>query len=218
MVPPSLDDGPAHRFRGPLPPPAPTLPDWWANADDPLVYLTFGSVAGSLPLFPELYREALHALADAPVRVLVTVGRDADLSQLDPLPPNVHAEPWLAQDEVLPHADAAVSHGGYGTTLGALAHGVPMVLLPLFAGDQWRNARRVAELGAGLLVDDGERRVMEIPGPRAMATLPGALALVLGDSRFQRTAARLGREVAALPGAAAAVAVLERLPSVRLAH
>jgi hypothetical protein len=67
-------------------------------------------------------------------------------------------------------------------------------------------------------VDDGERRVMEIPTPRAMATLPGALKLVLGHTRFRQTAARLGREVAALPGAAAAVAVLERLPSVRLAH
>jgi UDP:flavonoid glycosyltransferase YjiC (YdhE family) len=135
------------------------------------------------------------------------------------LPDNVHVEAWLPQDEVLPHVDAAVGHGGFGTTLGALGHGVPMVLLPLFAGDQWRNARRVAELGAGLLVDDGERRVMEIPSQRAMNALPGALKLVLGDGRFRQSAARIRDEIVALPDTGAAVAVVEQLASpVRQAH
>ena len=209
-VPLGLDDGPAHRFRTPRPDAAPPLPDWWERPADPLVYLTFGSVSGSLPIFPELFRRALDAVAPLPVRVLLTVGRGADLSALGPLPANVHAEPWLAQEDVLPHAAAVVGHGGYGTTLGALAHGVPLVLLPLFAGDQWRNARRVAQLGAGLMLEDGERLAIALPGPTVMAALPAAVERVLAEPRFRRTARRIAADIAALPPVDDAVALIER--------
>ena len=64
----------------------------------------------------------------------------------------------------MPHAAAMVAHGGAGTTLAALTAGVPLVLLPLSA-DQPINARRVAELGAGLALDGGPRRVRGSPGP-----------------------------------------------------
>jgi UDP:flavonoid glycosyltransferase YjiC (YdhE family) len=208
MVPPGLDDGSAVRFRNGVARPAGPLPDWWENAGDPLVYLTFGSVTGSLPFFPALYQRVLEALAALPVRVLLTLGRDADPVALGPLPPNAHAEAWVAQDDVLAHAAVVVGHGGYGTTLGALAHGVPMVSLPLFAGDQWRTARRVAEVGAGVLLEDGERRVFDPPGPGVIARLPGALREVLADPAFGRAAQLLGEEMERLPPAADAVAVL----------
>ena len=58
----------------------------------------------------------------------------------------------MPQQDVLAHAAAAVVHGGSGSTLGALAAGVPLVVVPLFA-DQPQNARRVAEVGAGLAVE-----------------------------------------------------------------
>jgi UDP:flavonoid glycosyltransferase YjiC (YdhE family) len=212
LVPPGFDDGPAiERFRDTLPPAAPPLPAWWENADDPLVYLTFGSVTGSLPFFPALYHQALEALASLPVRVLLTFGRDADPAGLGALPANVHAEPWLAQHDVLPHAATVVSHGGYGTTLGALAHGVPLVLMPLFAGDQWRTARRVADVGAGLVLQDGERRVFDPPGPAVIGALPAAVQDVLADARFRHTAQRFGQEMAALPPASAALTALETI-------
>ena len=56
----------------PCPTPAPPLPDWWPGNDDPLVYVTFGSVTAGehLPYFPALYRAAIDALAPLPVRVL----------------------------------------------------------------------------------------------------------------------------------------------------
>ena len=142
---------------------------------------------------------------------LVVVGVALGLTGLGPLPANAHAEPWVAQHDVLPHAAAVVSHGGYGTTLGALAHGVPLVVLPLFAGDQWRTARRVAEVGAGLVLEDGERRVFEPPGPALMAALPGAVQEVLADPRFRHTVQGIGKEMAALPPASAAVSALQAL-------
>ncbi|MGH3451936.1 MAG: glycosyltransferase [Haloechinothrix sp.] len=42
---------------------------------------------------------------------------------------------------VLPRCDAAVSHGGSGSVMGALAHGLPQVLFPMGA-DQPQNAAR----------------------------------------------------------------------------
>jgi UDP:flavonoid glycosyltransferase YjiC (YdhE family) len=209
LAPPGLDDGPAERFRDAAPPPAPPLPDWWNGDDAPLVYLTLGSVTGSLPFFyPALYRRLLEALAPLPVRVLLTLGRDADPAALGALPANAHAEPWLSQHDVLPHAAAVVSHAGYGTTLGAIEHGVAHVMLPLFAGDQWRTAQRVDELEAGIAVHDGERRVFDAPSDAVIAALPAAVDRVLDDARRREAAGRLGAQMAALPEAGAAAAAL----------
>jgi UDP:flavonoid glycosyltransferase YjiC (YdhE family) len=76
------------------------------------------------------------ALAPLHARVLLTIGDSRDLRELGAIPSNVHVERWVAQDAVLPHAAAVVCHGGYGSTLGTLRHGVPLVVLPLFSSDQ----------------------------------------------------------------------------------
>jgi hypothetical protein len=209
IVPPGLDDGPAERFRDAPPPASRPLADWTDGDDAPLVYVTFGSVAGSLPPFyPGLYRAVLEALAPLAVRVLLTIGRDADPALLEPLPANAHAEPWLSQHDVLPRAAVVVSHAGYGTTLGAIEHGVGHVLLPLFAGDQWRTAHRVAQLGAGIRVEDGERRVFDPPSQAVIAALAEAVGHAIDEPRFAAVARRLGDEMAGLPTADAAVAAL----------
>ena len=166
---------------------APSLiapPDPWPGDPRPLVLLTLGSVASSLTYFPGTYRDAIAALAPLPVKLLVTVGHGTDVAALGPLPENVRAEGWIAQDAVLAHAAAVVGHGGYGTTLGALSHGVPLVLLPLFSSDQWFNAERVAELGAGIALTGGPRGAVEPPRPDVLAALPGALRAVLADDAY----------------------------------
>jgi UDP:flavonoid glycosyltransferase YjiC (YdhE family) len=210
-VPAGFDDGPGLRFGAGAATRAASLPDVWPNAHDPLVYLTFGSVTASLPYFPDLYRAALEALAALPVRVLLTLGESADPAALGPLPANAHVERWRPQEDVLPHAAAVIGHGGFGTTLGALAHGLPLVVLPLFAGDQWRNARRVARIGAGLALAGPVRRSFDPPGPALLAALPGAVEAVLGPSAPRRVAGRLAAAIAALPPADAAVPRLEAL-------
>ncbi|MGH9283806.1 MAG: glycosyltransferase, partial [Acidimicrobiales bacterium] len=107
------------RFRdgGPGPAPARPLPDWWPGSTDPLVYVTFGSVAATLGLFPGLYRDVATVLGDLAVRALLTVGDAGDPDALGELPPNVQVERWWPQAEVMPHVAAMVGHGGYGTTL-----------------------------------------------------------------------------------------------------
>ena len=95
-----------------------------------------------------------------------------DRSMFGPIPANVRVEDWVDQADVLPHADVVMCHGGWGTAFGAMAAGVPVVVAPLFA-DQFDNGRRIAEAGAGLVVEPrphgtgGVRRVIaEEDAPR----------------------------------------------------
>jgi UDP:flavonoid glycosyltransferase YjiC (YdhE family) len=178
-------------------------------ADGPLVYLSFGSVAGGMPFFPTLYRAAIDALAGVEARVLVTVGDAGDPEALGSLPGNVQVERWVPQERVMPNAAAMVGHGGYGSTLAALSAGVPMVVAPLFA-DQPYNARRVDQLGAGVALPalPSIRAAIE-HGPAALAGLGDAVTRVLEDPAYGRVARRVAAETRALPPTEAAVGVLE---------
>ena len=191
------------------------LPDWWPGNDDPLVYLTFGSVAAAshLPYFPALYRAAIDALAPLPVRVLLTIGDDRDHAELGPLPANVHVERWVAHDTVVAHAAVVVGHGGYGTTMGTLRDGVPLVVLPLFSLDQWANAAAVAAAGAGIALD-AERATRNVLGLPSAATSASSARPCAGCSRTRRYragAVRIADAMAALPPVDAAVDTLAAL-------
>ena len=177
---------------------APRTAVTWGPAGDarPLVYLTFGTIAGSSPGVRSVYRTALEAIAGLPVRALLTTGRGLEAGTLGPIPANVHVEEWVPQRDVLAHAAALVCHGGSGTVVGALGAGVPMVVVPLFA-DQPHNADRVAAVGAGLALAG--------PDPAGLRT---AVERVLAEPDFGRAARRIAGEIAALPPVDAAVAAL----------
>jgi hypothetical protein len=200
------DPGPAaarfHRFHEPaLPLGASVLPDW-GDPDLPLVYVTFGSVAGSIPPFAGVFRTALDALADLDARVLMTMGRARDPAELGPLPANAHVTQWLPQDEVLVHAAAMLGHGGFGTTMGALAAGVPQVVVPLFSFDQAVNGEHVGAVGAGLSTGMGEGSV-----ERGAAELPRLLA----EPSYAESARRVAAALRELPPPIEAVPVLAAL-------
>jgi len=206
LTPPLMEDpavpgaAGARRFRERDGAAARPLPDWWPGDDAPLVYVTFGSVAPQMPFFPGVYRAAIEALAPLPVRLLVTIGRDRDAAELGTLPANVHVEGWVPQADVMPHAAAMVCHGGFGTVRAGLAAGIPMAVLPLFA-DQPYNARRVAELGAGVRVE----------GPEALAA---AVRELLRDHGYAEAAAAVAEQVSSLPPVDRSVEVLREYAAV----
>ena len=146
------------RFHEPAPPATGARLSGWGDPEAPLVYVTFGSVTGLLPPFAGAFRAALDALAGLEVRVLMTVGRTFDIAALGALPTNARVEQWLPQQAVLEQAAALVGHGGFGTTMGALAAGVPQVVVPLFSFDQIVNGDHVAAVGAGLTVRGARQR------------------------------------------------------------
>jgi UDP:flavonoid glycosyltransferase YjiC (YdhE family) len=165
---------------------AEALPDWWEESDAPLAYVTFGTVLGHMSMAADAFRTVVRAVADLPVRVLLTVGRTIDLGSIGPIPAHVHVEPWVDQRRVFGTADLVVSHGGSGTSFGALAAGVPLVVVPMFA-DQFENARRIAAAGAGVVVDSE-------PDPIARA-----ITTVLDTPSFRTGARRIAADMAAAP-------------------
>jgi UDP:flavonoid glycosyltransferase YjiC (YdhE family) len=207
LFPASLEDpgdpGQPHtaRFHDPASgAPAAELPDWWSGSDAPLVYVTFGSVAGTMEMTASVYEAALEAVADLRIRVLLTVGHGANSDAFAATPPNVRVERWVPHADVLAWAAAVVCHGGSGSTLGALAAGLPIVVVPLFA-DHPYNAQRVAAVGAGVAV---------VPDPHAIRD---GISRVLANESYRAAAERLAVEMRSNPATDAAVerlAVLAR--------
>lgn len=178
----------------------PALPDWWGDDQSPLVYLTFGTVLGHMTIAADVYRTALRAVEGLGARVLLTVGRLFDPTVLDPLPAGVHAERWVDQAQVLPAADLVVCHGGSGTVFGALASGVPVVVVPVFA-DQFENGRRVAAAGAGLVVEaDGGSRT-RVVDDRDIPLLRDAIDTVLATPSYKDRAQAIATSMTATPSA-----------------
>ncbi len=184
----STQTGPVRRFRDDsLVSHQGRLPQPWGDQSHPLVYVSFGSVAAGLGGFAGMYPEVLSAFAEEPVRILLTTGHGIDPAELAPLPANAHIERWWPQADVMPHAAAVVGHGGFGTTMAALAAGVPQIVIPLFALDQRINAEHVAALGAGLNLDGG---------PAAIAELPEATARLLAAASHREAAHAVADEIA----------------------
>lgn len=198
---PSVPLPPSTRHVRPADPePARGSAGWAPPASgQPLVYASLGTAFNQEA--GDLYARVLAGVRDLPVDLLVTVGRELDPAELGPQPANVRIERYVPQWAVLPHAAVAVTHGGSGGVIGALAHGVPVVALPLGA-DQPSNAARVEALGVGLALD----AVTVTP-----AEIGAAVALVLHDPVSRAAARRLRDECAALPPPAEAVAWLEAL-------
>jgi UDP:flavonoid glycosyltransferase YjiC (YdhE family) len=198
--PQSLDPSPwttSARYRID-PEPHASLPDWWSGSSAPLVYVTFGSVVGNTDLAGRIFGAALDAVADLPVRVLLTVGRAGEPAKLGPLPPHVHVERWVPQAQVLARCDVVVCHGGSGTTYGALRAGVPLVVCPLYA-DNARNGDVVVRCGAGVAVPSPrEGRGAPDPTPLPKDVRLAVERVLAGDS-FARAARAVRDEMAAYP-------------------
>jgi UDP:flavonoid glycosyltransferase YjiC (YdhE family) len=207
-VPPSLRD-PAHPLPATAHPIRPHLldagadgpvPGWLAGVGDrPTVHATLGTVFNLES--GDLFERMLAGLRDLPVNAVVTVGRDIDPAAFGPQPGHIRVERYIPQPLLLPHCDLVLSHAGSGSVIGALAYGLPSVLIPLGA-DQPHNAARCEELGVARVLD----AVRCTP-----AMVRDAVAAVLADPACRRAAEAVRAEIAALPDAAHAVALLERL-------
>lgn len=194
IYPPSLrSEDMAHVTRVQLRRPADGTP-----ASGSLVYVTFGTVFN---VVDDGFRAAVLGAASVADEVLVTVGSTGDPDRVGPVPANVRVERFVPQAEVLPRCAAVVCHGGSGTVLASLAHGVPLVCLPR-AADQFTNAFNVARVGAGsvLMGDD----VTE-------ATVRTTVAQILETDGPRTAAQALAEEIAAMPPDAEVAAVIEAL-------
>ena len=165
----------------------------------PVVYFTLGTVFNLES--GDLFERVLAGLGEVPAEVIATVGTQIEPAELGPPPENVTVERFVDPSVLLPRCSAVVSHGGSGTVVAALAHGLPQVVLPMGA-DQPLNAARCEGLGVGVVLD-------------ALTVTPEqvreAVSVVLSEPAYRSAAERIRAEIAALPGPEHAVTLLERL-------
>jgi MGT family glycosyltransferase len=177
-----------------------SAPPWnTALPSAPTIYFTLGTVFNVES--GDLFERVLAGLRELPINVIATVGREIDPAEFGAQPANIQIKQYIPQSLVLPHCDAVISHGGSGSVIGALAHGLPMLLIPMGA-DQPLNAGRCAALGAARVLDAAETTPEDVHG---------SIAAVLAEPAYRRAAERLRDEIAALPDPASAIPLLERL-------
>ncbi|RDB18077.1 Sterol 3-beta-glucosyltransferase [Hypsizygus marmoreus] len=169
-------DNPDHNW---IPPP--DLLKWMKKARDdgkPIVYIGFGSI--TVPHPDRVTARIIKAVVQSDVRAIISKGWSSrmhkpDLSVEDAeggYPPQCYMLEKIPHDWLFPRIDAALHHGGAGTTGASLRAGIPTLIKPWF-GDQFFWGCRVQKLGAGLRVPS--LRVSDIADALTKATTSVAM-------------------------------------------
>jgi UDP:flavonoid glycosyltransferase YjiC (YdhE family) len=165
-----------------------TLPAWAAHLEQngPVVYVGLGTVmnrrGGTLETI-------LDDLVELEATLVVTTGPGRLPDELGRLPRNVHVEQYLPLTQLLPLCDLVVCHAGWGTMIGALAHGIPLVCVPM-GGDGFMNAERCVAAGVGASVAAADL------GP---GMLSSAARAVLDQPEYRTAAERAQAEIDEMP-------------------
>lgn len=141
-----------------------------------LVYISLGTVNNK---FPDFYKNCVKAFAGTDYQVIMSVGKDTDISNLGELPVNISVYPSVDQIAVLQKADVFLSHCGMNSASESLYHSVPLVMFPQ-TQEQGGVAYRVAEIGAGLKLEKTDA-----------ASIKAAVETVLSDAKYRENATRI---------------------------
>jgi hypothetical protein len=167
---------------------APADLPWDAEDPTPLVLLSFSTVSeqGS----PDMLQRSLDALGELPVHIVATTGGVVDPGELA-APANAYVIPFADHDALMERASLVVGHGGHGTTMRALWHGLPIVSIPAMLSDQVPITQLIEEwkVGCGLPLDADVTQIR------------AAAQDVLADPAFREQAGRRSHAFAGLDGA-----------------
>jgi MGT family glycosyltransferase len=126
---------------------------WERLTDKPLIYASLGTLVNGLDNVYTHILEAVEPLED--VQVVLSVGKNINPESLGPIPSNTIVVRSAPQIELLKRAALCITHAGLNTALESLAHGVPMVAIPI-GYDQPGTAARIAHHGTGDFIEVDE--------------------------------------------------------------
>ncbi|ODV82177.1 glycosyltransferase family 1 protein, partial [Suhomyces tanzawaensis NRRL Y-17324] len=118
-----------------------------------IIYIGFGSIVVNDA--KSLTKAIAEAVVDADVRCILNKGWSDRMSKKDDSEPEIELPAEIYNSGAVPHdwlfarIDAAIHHGGSGTTGATLRAGLPTVIKPFF-GDQFFYASRIEEVGVGV--------------------------------------------------------------------
>jgi MGT family glycosyltransferase len=176
----------------------PTTLPWPENDSTPLVLVSFST--GFEQRNVDKVQRCLDALAELPVHVVATTGGIVAPNEVA-APANAIVLNYAAHDPIIRRAALVVTHGGHGTAMRALRHGVPMAVIPGLAGDQPYVAAAVQEFGAG----------RALPGDATVEAIRAAAQEILATPSFKENARRRSAALAGVDGAANAADEIETL-------
>lgn len=161
----------------------------------PLVFASLGTLQNHRL---ELFRRIAKACRQIGVRLIVSHANGLSHRQAASIDADL-VLPWVDQEEILPQADAVITHGGLNTVLDALAAGLPILCLPI-AFEQPGIGARLDRSGAGRVVSSkaGAGRIAQ------------ALHDLITQPRYRARAEELAVEIRSSGGAAAAAAIIEK--------
>ncbi|MFA1549868.1 nucleotide disphospho-sugar-binding domain-containing protein [Actinomadura chokoriensis] len=165
----------------------------------PLVCVTAGSFLARDEGVRRLFVDIVDELGR--MRVYVALAMDPDLVPLmGRLLDHVVAAGWLPLDLLLPRCALIVHHGGAGTVMTALTHGVPQLVIP-YLMDGFDYADQVARTGVG----------RSLPATAGRDAVREAVAALLDDDGSAAKAAGVAETIAAGPAPARIVPELESI-------
>ncbi len=182
----------AQKSREPYP-----LKKHYPNA--PTIYFTLGTVFNTES--GDLFSRVLSGLSTLKINLIVTVGKHIDPTEFGSQPDNIQIEQFIPQLTLLPQVDCVVSHGGSGSVIATLAHGLPMVLIPMGA-DQPHNADRCQALGVAEILD---------PITLTPDSVKETVSTVLNPPSYHKNTKQLRDKIDILPEPSHAVTLLEQL-------
>ena len=171
---------------------------WVAARQRPLAHVGFGTV----PFYrdaPGVVAEMIVALDACGLDAICTVGDPADPAYSEVAVAGVRFESFVSLPDLLPRCSLVVSHGGAGTTLAALAHGLPVLVLPRGAPSQQRMADSCVARGVGRAV---------LAQGSTQEQLRAEVDALLGRPSYRAEATAVAEEMTAAPEASAVAASL----------
>ena len=137
------------------------------------IIVSFGSILRGDDISDDVRRIFLSTFARLPQRVVWKWEDEEKLN--NDVPPNVRLTPWMPQQDLLGHSKIRlfITHGGLFSNQEAVYHGVPFIVLPIFA-DQPINAQKAHDDGYAIRLNWDEL---------TEETLYGAIQKILSDSR-----------------------------------
>ena len=88
----------------------------------------------------------------------MSVGQFINMKQFTDTPKNISVFSYVPQTQLLPDVDIFITHGGINSTQEGLSAGIPLIVIPQIY-DQFDNAKRVEELGAGIALDKNKKEI-----------------------------------------------------------
>ena len=155
----------------------------------PLIYVSMGTVINDRPDF---YRKCMDALKSMDVDVIISCGDAINREELGELPDNIQVFHYVDQLDILAKADVFITHCGMNSVSESLYMAAPMVLYPQ-TGEQYAVARRVTEIGAGIMLKNDSTE-----------SLRAAVQEILDNKVYGNAAKECSVDFRACPGTAGA--------------